>query len=1620
MKLPFKDGKLIDEFQLILSNKKLDKLNTIDNVYELSFTENYNSKQEASCVVYQDIDGYKCRTWDKLLDFAVVYLKETNTYYEIRVSIDETDVIKKTLTLTSLCEAELSGIKLYNIEINTESDIDRDDYTIPSVLYKENDPKNSILSRILDKAPHYHIGHVDTSLKNIQRSFSFDDKSIYDALIEIGEEINCIFEFDTTTRTINCYDLLAYCLDCGNREDMDGICPKCEGSNIVLPYGTDTGIFIDTINLAEQITVEEDSDNVFNTLKLKAGDELMTATIRSLNPNGTDYIYYFNQETLANMPKSLADKLSSYNDLVNEYSTNYLLNISDDNLASQYNALVYKYNSSSYAQYKYNEDNEKVLTNNNFLLITNTEKGYDSLIALYFNVIDFSLYLESSLMPTVIREAKTAKEDIANLTVDNLSPLALSQVRTSTNKSTVENALKIYSRLFTYSTYKITINTTSWDYVGDDGDTGFHYGEWIGTITLQSYTDEDDNATTDVLRIKVTDDYEKFLSQKIKKQMISSNESLGGIYDLMSIDISENISKFKEAIKYYSQERLNSFHDAYRSALDSLIEVDQATEQADFYEALYVPYYNRWLTIDEELKTRKSEIEIITNISNVIDSLKSEVQTALNFKDYLGEDDWLIFCSYRRESIFENSNYISTGLSNAELIDNANKFMKVAKKESVEAGTPQITITISMSNIFLRDEFKKLIDNFTVGNWIRAKCNNYVYKLRLTKIQIDTDSLDKCGVEFSSLRKKYNCLSDTQSILDNAKSISNSFSYISSQVDKSKKISDIIENWFERGLDGTLKIFNNADHQDVMFDENGLLVRSYDEIEDTYSPQQLKLINSSLAITDDNWKTVKTAIGKYYYVDPETGETKIAYGVNAETMIGRLIIGKALKLYSENGYNTSFFDDNGWDITAKPVNGKYSENIFTINKQETDGTKKKLFYLDGDGELIINTKQISLISDKANRIDEIVDLAGNGVSSIENEYYLSTSNTQLLGGEWQSTSPTWQEGYYIWTRIKTNYVSGAEPTYTEPVCLAGAKGDTGVGIKSIISLYALSQSNITPPEDGWSEECPKLEEGYYLWTKNHIEWDDGSSADTTPVLHKAFQGLREDIASLTVEQGKITSKVNSLESSIDNINISHYYVKLLNSATILNSENTTVTIECHVYNGTGDITKDQNDLQFQWYKNDVKYKTGNKITLTNADVSISDNFNCVFTIDSKTFESEYLTIIDETDTANLSNSYLDVSGAGAIQYLNNSGSYFPNWEETPLVITPCIMDNNVVVNLTNCTIDFKKSVDGQEVELSDNETVQNGVLTVNKNIMNENSNSLNYVCYITYKNSNIKLFKNIILNIAGSIGATGRGIVSIVNEFYLSDSKDEQTGGAWSTVQPSWVKGKYLWIREKITYENPTSVEYTTPKVDTTWEVINDVKDIQYSDTEPEDTTRMWFDTTNNLLKYWNEEAQVWVVSNDFANEINNVKQQITESYSSEIIQLKDSINSLVERLQTTTTDNTTSIERLASQIQQNADSIGFITTSVSEINNTLTGVTTKEEISKWARFKDGVLELGASDSPFAVKLSNTELGFYQSGSRIAYLSNQQLNISQAVVMKRINLGSFQIVCDETLGLLII
>lgn len=62
--------------------------------------------------------------------------------------------------------------------------------------------------------------------------------------------------------------------------------------------------------------------------------------------------------------------------------------------------------------------------------------------------------------------------------------------------------------------------------------------------------------------------------------------------------------------------------------------------------------------------------------------------------------------------------------------------------------------------------------------------------------------------------------------------------------------------------------------------------------------------------------------------------------------------------------------------------------------------------------------------------------AGVSVSSIKEQYYLSTSKETPTGGTWEYTMPEWEFGLYVWHRSEVTYSDG-EVAYTEPWCDTG-------------------------------------------------------------------------------------------------------------------------------------------------------------------------------------------------------------------------------------------------------------------------------------------------------------------------------------------------------------------------------------------------------------------------------------------------------------------------------------------------------------------------------------------------------------------------------------------------------
>ena len=122
---------------------------------------------------------------------------------------------------------------------------------------------------------------------------------------------------------------------------------------------------------------------------------------------------------------------------------------------------------------------------------------------------------------------------------------------------------------------------------------------------------------------------------------------------------------------------------------------------------------------------------------------------------------------------------------------------------------------------------------------------------------------------------------------------------------------------------------------------------------------------------------------------------------------------------------------------------------------------------------------------------------GTGISRTETEYAQNQSSTTAPTSGWNVNPPTWQNGYYIWQRIKFTYTDNSY-SYSNAVCISG-----GNGISSVTEHYLATSasSGVTKNTSGWTTTVQTVTTTKkYLWNYETTTYTDGSTVDTTPVI----------------------------------------------------------------------------------------------------------------------------------------------------------------------------------------------------------------------------------------------------------------------------------------------------------------------------------------------------------------------------------------------------------------------------------------------------------------------------------------------------------------------------------------
>lgn len=908
----------MEDYTLILSTPDHRHIGQLGNADEININLNMTGADELSFTYHKPaasyMDGLEEKEaeimdslWDQLTDFKYVYVKELNEYFCISVTVTEDESSQKNVVGKDASSFELSNSIIYGLEVNTDTDIDRPEYKLPTVFYDPDHPDSSLLHRAMEKVPQWSVANCDISIRDLQRTFSADDTDIWSFLTDtVASEIGCLFTFDSVNRTISIFDLKTVCLDCGHRGEFNDECPECHSKSLKV-YGKDTGILIDVDNLAESIEYSVDTDSVKNTFKLVAGDDDMTAAVRNMNPNGSPYIYYFSEDEKKDMPSDLVEKMGQYDQLVAEKTPRF-----------------------------------KDLTRD------------------VYEAIDKVLYFTSGMMPKVEFTPTDAKTEAKNLEEINLSQMGMNVLKESTSLATVDNAVEQYAKIYVRpGWYKVTVFDSSFTYNGVN-EHGVKSGVWMGKFRIQAwatmYEEEDkdkDECTTQEYTITVTDDMGSYVDQKIKKMLKDKDTSEdGSVYDVL---VADDLTKFKNYLTYYALNSLTNFADSIQACMDVMIEADQATPGRELYD-FYIKYVDKLDAIRDEIDLRQEQVDFWNDKYKKLMDERTAIQNELNFPNYLGDELYKIFCIYKKEQTYSNENFIVESLDDDKIFEKAEQFIEAASEELFKSAEKQHHIQSSLYNLLTQPEFKPLANGFELGNFIRAKIDNKVYRLRLIKVSLDSDSKESIEVEFSDVLKLASGVSDLASVIDSAKRVATTYDAAKRQIRKNADHADYVRNFVLSGFDLTNnKILNNAARQETVIDNSGIWMMSKDDFTNQYDPCQVRMISNGLYFTDDAWRSVKAAFGKYITIDPETGNQVTNYGLLADTIVGRLILGQQIGLYSSDGSAEMSFDDKGLILNTKDNGTGVYKNIFSIQK---DG--ESLIWVDNQGHLMINDDSVKL------------------------------------------------------------------------------------------------------------------------------------------------------------------------------------------------------------------------------------------------------------------------------------------------------------------------------------------------------------------------------------------------------------------------------------------------------------------------------------------------------------------------------------------------------------------------------------------------------------------------------------------------------------------------------------
>ena len=337
---------------------------------------------------------------------------------------------------------------------------------------------------------------------------------------------------------------------------------------------------------------------------------------------------------------------------------------------------------------------------------------------------------------------------------------------------------------------------------------------------------------------------------------------------------------------------------------------------------------------DENLGGIKREL---SELRQRIDNICAE----LSFETYFTSEEHAELANYVYEGSYKDDYVTITDImSYPERFEQMKTLYDRALITLDKASAPTQEFILDVENFIFQKEFEHWSEQLETGCLINVELDeNDVALLFLSNITVNYDD-GALSMTFGNRFNKFDPKSLFEDVLGDISKSASTIEYIKDILHPIKGGElDSVKAALQSSRDLTMNSALSSENEEVIIDGSGFSGKKILE-DGTYDPQQVKLTSKSLVFTNDAWESCKVALGEF--IISRDGESyERAYGINAETLIGDIIMGRTLHIIDENGNELMTIMDNKINTQIKGVT------------ETVEGIKSSMTSLSQDSEKIV-------------------------------------------------------------------------------------------------------------------------------------------------------------------------------------------------------------------------------------------------------------------------------------------------------------------------------------------------------------------------------------------------------------------------------------------------------------------------------------------------------------------------------------------------------------------------------------------------------------------------------------------------------------------------------------------